>query len=152
MVTRCSTLSFVGRQLISWNSLIHIWCLKLIFKQKQIHLFWVTCIFFLIFLLTKGTKKNTHSQSVVKLRSYTAAYANFGFRNSFCLHKDCNFSLILLRDFMSMDSSLKLASRYTAKVFYYIKLCYFIVLVRYVKPLRYFSLLKRMHLVLSSLK
>ena len=51
MTMRCCTLSFVGSQTISLNSLAPIWCLDLSFKQKRIYLFRVTCIFFFIFLL-----------------------------------------------------------------------------------------------------
>ena len=48
-----------------------------------------------------------HGQSVVELNSLV----NFGFRNSFSLNMNRNFVLILLRDFIAMDSPLKLASR-----------------------------------------
>ena len=36
---------------------------------------------------------------------------NLGFRNSFCLYKNCNYALIFLRDFKAMDSPPKFASR-----------------------------------------
>ena len=73
VATRCSTLYFIGSQFTSLNFLVPIWCLELSFWQKRIHIFWVTCIFFLISLI-KGTKKHTHSESVVELKSYTAIY------------------------------------------------------------------------------
>ena len=60
--TLCSSLSFVGSQFISSNTLAPIWCLELSFKQKQIHLFWVTCISFLILLLIQGYQECMHSQ------------------------------------------------------------------------------------------
>ena len=61
---------------------------------------------------------------------------NFGFRNSFCLYKICNFALIFLRDFIAMD----------------FKSAWKIVLLGYVKLREVFTLLKRMHFVLFSPK
>ena len=55
--TRFSVLSFVGSNLISLNSLSPLVCQELIFEQKQIYLFCVTCIFFLIFWLIKEYKE-----------------------------------------------------------------------------------------------
>ena len=108
-VTRCSTLSFVGGQFISFNYLAPIWGVELSLKEKRIHLFRVTCIFFLIFLLTKGYQKIHAKSRCGWIKELRSNMRNFGFRNSFCLYKNCN--LIFLRHFIAIDSPLKLLSR-----------------------------------------
>ena len=111
VATRCSTRSFVGSQFISLNSLAPIWCLELSFKQKQIHLFWVTCIFFLIFLLTKGHQETQAKSKCGWIKKLHKNLRNFESRNLFCLYKNRNFSVIFLRDLITMHSPLKLAFR-----------------------------------------
>ena len=147
VAVRCSTLSFFGCQFISSNSLAPMGCFVLCFKQKQIHLFWATCVFFLIFLQTKGYLKIPHSQSWIKELHNNPR--NFGFRNSFCLYKNCNFALIFLRDFIAMGSLHKLASTQQSR--YSTIWNGFILLLSYVmfSVGSFSSLLKIMHLVLS---
>ena len=108
---RCSTLSFVGSQFIFLNSLALICCLELSFKQKRTHLFWVTCNFFLIFWLIKGYQEIQAYSKCGWIKELHSNLRNFGFRNSFCLCKKCNFVLIFVRDFIAIDSPRKLLLR-----------------------------------------
>ena len=83
VATRCSTLFFLGSQFIY---IAPTWCLELSFKQKRIPLFWITFVFFLIFLLTKGYQE-IHAWT--KCRWIKELYKNpwnFGFKN---LNFDC---------------------------------------------------------------
>ena len=65
-------------------------------RKISAYLIWLTCIFFLILLLTKGYQE-IHSQS----KSLHSNLGNFGFRILFCVCKDCNSVLIFLRYFLS---------------------------------------------------
>ena len=67
-------------------------------RKISTYFFWLTCIFFLILLLTKGYQE-IHSQS----KSLHSNLGNFGFRILFCVCKDCNFVLIFLRYFLSQQ-------------------------------------------------
>ena len=85
---------FVCSYFISLNYLAPICYLKLGFKQKLIHLFWATCIFFLIFWLTKRYQE-IHAQSKCGwIKELHNNLRNFGFRNPFCLYKNYNLELI----------------------------------------------------------
>ena len=148
----CSSLSFVGSQFIFLNSLALTCCLELSFKQKRIQLFWVTCNLFLIFWLIKGYQGILALSKCSWIKEFHNNLRNFGFRNSFCLCKDCNFVLIFLYNFIATDSSLKLASREQLR---YSTIRYrFILLLLYVMLTsgKFLSLLKRMHFVLYSPK
>ena len=77
---------------------------------------------------------------------------NFGFRNSFFLHKNCNFVLIFLEDFISIDSPHKLASRHQPR-YSTIRYCFILFLLFVILSSgKLLSLLKRIHFLLSSPK
>ena len=85
---------------------------------------------FLIFWLIKGTRKYKYSQNVAELKEFHSNLHNFGFRNSSCLFKNCNFVLIFQRDFIAVDSPFRLASRQQLR-YSTIQFC-FILLLLYV--------------------
>ena len=121
------------------------------FKQNRIHLFWVACIFLFIFWLSKGHQEVQAQSKCGWIKGLLGKLHSFGFRNSFCLYKNCIFLLAFLRDFITMDSSHKLASRQQPR---YSTIWCFILLLLYVmlSSGNFSLLLKRMHLVLSSPK
>ena len=90
----CSTLSFVGSQFISLNSLAPTWCLEFSFKQKRIHLFWVSWVSY--FLVNQKVPKNTSIVKVWLNYELQINLRNFGFRNSFWLNKNYYFTLTFL--------------------------------------------------------
>ena len=81
------------------------------FKLKWIYLFSASCIFFHMPWLTKGCQEISEQLKCGWIKEIQKNLRNFRFRNSFCLYKNCNLLLKLLRDLIAMDSWFKLTSR-----------------------------------------
>ena len=96
------TLSFVGSQFISLNSLAPASCLTSSFKQKRIHL---VCVIFILFLISWLTKVNQEIDALPNCgwsKELHNNLRNFGFRKLFYLFPNGNFVLIFLRDFIAI--------------------------------------------------
>ena len=111
LLCREIALFFVGSGYICLSFLGRICYLELSFKQKRIDLFCINCIFVLFFLLTRRYQKYMPSQICGLIKKIHNNLRNFGFRSSFYWYKYCNFVLIFLRDFVTIDYPLILASR-----------------------------------------